>query len=129
MTVSKALEISIPATRDLSAGKECLRPSRVLCMSEVSSVVVEWSARKPFRSEERGRKGTSLSKILDGVQSKDIDLQEGASVEDWPGFGTGIREASFQRAGIPFNLTDRLTRTVSDRIAWGTRCFKRASHR
>ena len=75
--MSKALEMSIGATRDLRAELEWLRPSRVYCMSELSRVEVDWRARKPNWVGERGRKGeilsrTSLSKILEGIQSKEI---------------------------------------------------------
>ena len=74
--MSNALEVFY-SYKGSKSGFEWLRPSKVLCLSKLSRVEVEWRAGKPCWVEERGRKGvilsrTSISKILDGIQRKQI---------------------------------------------------------
>ena len=67
--VSKALLMSIVASNVRCAGLFVLRPSCIVCVMEVRSVVVECCGRKPCCEVERGMCGfmfvrTSLSSIL-----------------------------------------------------------------
>ena len=78
-TVSKALLMSMATITVLSAGLFLLRPSRVLFVMSVRSVAVECCDLKPCCVGDSGMCGemllrTSLSSILEGVQSKEIGL-------------------------------------------------------
>ena len=78
-TVSKALLMSMAASNVLCAGLDWLRPSSVVCVMFVRRVVVECWGLKPCWEGERGMCGvmlfrTSLSSILEGVQSKETGL-------------------------------------------------------
>ena len=53
-TVSKALLMSMVATRDLSAGLGEFRPSRIVCVRLVRRVLVECSALNPCCEGDRG---------------------------------------------------------------------------
>ena len=78
-TVSKALLMSIVASRVRCAGLGVLRPSSVVCVRVVRSVDVECKDLKPCWEGERGMCGvmfvrTSLSSILAGLQRREMGL-------------------------------------------------------
>ena len=78
-TVSKALLMSIVARSVRCAGLGVFRPSSIVCVRLVRSVVVEWNVLKPCCVGERGMCGvmfvrTSLSSILTGLQSREMGL-------------------------------------------------------
>ena len=77
--MSKALLMSMAASKDLYAGLFELRPSSIVCVRDVSSVEVECFGLKPCCDGESVMCGemllrTSLSSIFEGLQSSEIGL-------------------------------------------------------
>ena len=78
-TVSKALLMSMAASKDLEAGFCELRPSSIVCVRFVRRVDVECCDLKPCCEGDRLMCGvmlftTSLSSILEGLQRRDRGL-------------------------------------------------------
>ena len=61
----------------------------------------------------------SLSRILRGLQRRDISLQENGSVGDLDSFRIGTILPSFQMVGLMFCWIDRLKMSVSAPMATG----------
>ncbi len=104
-TVSKALLMSMAASNDLYAGLFVFRPSSIVCVMFVRSVVVECCDLKPCCVGESVMCGemlfrTSLSSIFEGLQSSEIGLYETGSVGGLLGFRIGMIFASFHMLGI-----------------------------
>ena len=128
-TVSKALLMSMAAISVLFAGFEWLRPSSVVCVRCVRSVDVECCGRKLCCVMDRGMSSvmllrTSLSSILDGVQSREIGLYEAGSVGVLLGFRIGIILASFHMLGMLLFVIEKLKMSVRVLMACGPKCFR-----
>ena len=103
--VSKALLMSIAASIVRCAGLCRFRPSSVVCVMFVRSVVVECCGLKPCWASDRGMwcemlLRTSLSSIFEGVQRSDIGLYEAGSVGDLLGLSIGSIFAVFHMWGM-----------------------------
>ena len=128
-TVSKALLMSMAAMSVLCAGLEWLRPSSVVCVMFVRRDVVECWGLKPCCAGDNGMCcvmlfRTSLSSILDGVQSNETGLYEAGSMGDFLGFNMGTILAIFQMLGMVLCLREWLKMSVRILMACGPRCFK-----
>ena len=103
-TVLKASLIYIVASSVRYAGFGVSRPLRMCCVSVLTSVVVEWRARKPCCDVDKGIRGvifvrTNLSSILKELQNSEIGLQEGGFVGVVLGLRMGTIQAVFQMLG------------------------------
>ena len=128
-TVSKALLMSMAASSVLCAGFDWLRPSRTVCVMFVRSVEVECWGLKPCWEGDRGKCGvmllsTSLSSILEGVQSNETGLKEEGSVGGFLGFRMGTILPNFQMCGIMLFVMEWLKMSVRTLMACVPRCLR-----
>ena len=102
---SKALLMSNVTRSVLCGGLAVFMPSKVLCVSSVSRVFVEWRGLKPCCEGARGMWGVMLfrmsrSRTLDGVQSRVMGRWEEGSVGSLFGLGKVMIFPCFQMFGI-----------------------------
>ena len=99
------------------------------CDSVVSSVVVDWRARKPPCVGDRGIRGvifvrTSHSGILKGLQSSEMGLYEARLVGVLFGLSMDTILAVFQMLGDELFCIEKLKMYVRTLIVTRPRCFK-----
>ena len=128
-TVSKALLMSIVAISVRYAGLAEFIPSSIVCVKLVRSVLVECLVLKPCWEAESGMYGlmtfrTSLSSILEGVQSNEMGLYDAGSVGGLLGLSMGMIFAIFHMLGKLLFWIEWLKMLVKALTPYGPRCFR-----
>ena len=128
-TVSKALEMSMVASRVRAAGFLLLKPSSMSLVMLVRTVVVECWGLKPCCDVSRGMLGLILfsinrSNTLDVVLRSEMGLYESADFGSLFGFRIGIMIAVFHEFGMKLCLMQRLKKLVRYCIALGPRFLR-----